>query len=643
MCINTYLRIAVCTILLAGCQQMPLNTHSDVNTAGASSKLVVDSIYQFDIDNWRHMDALLGQIVEKIEMQHVHPVDFNRELTEQWILQLIEDMDGRKWLFTQGEADAIYNEYRTIDIKNDLPLSVLNAVLDQLTEKKRSTYLELITYLSTEIDLHREGFFRFPEQRFLTESSRMAAMKGKVTADLVRRVSLGEPETKARSILKTMYQYQLKKLDEHRVKDRATVLITALLKVIDERIAYFPPHDGFNIGMSLKLVGIGAVLQREHEDIKIVRPVKGGPAERAGIKANDIILEIAEGSGEFKIVTGMSLDDVVRRIRGPEDSLVRLKIKRGSAYFDQDVIRGQVKLQDRAVSYHVEEIDTPVGRRNIAVIKVPTFYSDFQAIQRGDRNARSTRNDVAKVIRLLETKQVAGVILDLRGNGGGSLQQASEVSGLFIGSGNFVQFKSSSGYIDSSRYEGVALYLKPLVVLTNQLTAGTAEIVAAAVKDYNRGVLVGYPTYGMGSVQVLQRLKKGNLKLTAAEYFRVTGENFVKNGLVPDIHFQFCGVNNGVRSEKTAKDISATRYRAMDANWDLVQLRKRHNNRIKQNVDIREMRQKDVVSKKQEEALPLGLGKFKNIPIEKRAGNGHACADVEEGEAIAILRDMIYR
>jgi carboxyl-terminal processing protease len=341
--------------------------------------------------------------------------------------------------------------------------------------------------------------------------------------------------------LRRRFISQLNRLEQTRPTDAFETVVNAYARAYDPHTQYLPPADSetFNINMSLSLQGIGAVLQTEDEFTKVVSIIPGGPAQRDGrIKPADRILSVGQENAELEDVVGWRLDEVVSRIRGAKGSLVKLEIQSGDGDPPRviEIIRDRVQLEEQSAKKHVLELNE--GRDQVGVITVPTFYSDFAARQAGDPNYRSTTRDVARLLSELRAEGVTSLVLDLRNNGGGSLQEAYELFGLFIETGPVVQIRSSGGQTDvrGDRDPEIA-WDGPLLVLVNRLSASASEIFAGAVQDYGRGLVVGSQTFGKGTVQALLPMADGQLKLTIAKFYRISGESTQHKGVIPDISF----------------------------------------------------------------------------------------------------------
>ena len=364
----------------------------------------------------------------------------------------------------------------------------------------------------------------------------------------VLNLKLAEKElTDIADLLLKRYQNRLNRAQQTRSDDVYQVFINALAKTYDPHTQYFSPTtaENFNINMSLSLEGIGAVLSSEDEYTQIVSLVPAGPADKTkALKPNDKITAVGQGDeGDMVDVIGWRLDDVVQLIRGKKDTTVRLEVLPANAVdgFSSKVIaivRNKVELEEQSAQSEIIEVEEYGNVRRIGVIEIPTFYVDFQALQDGDADYRSTTRDVKRLLKDLASAQVDAVVIDLRDNGGGSLQEAKTLTGLFIDRGPTVQIRSKSDQVDvlSDRDYRVE-YAGPMAVLVNRLSASASEIFAGAIQDYGRGLVIGTQTFGKGTVQTLQPLLRGQLKMTQAKFYRISGESTQHRGIIPDIAY----------------------------------------------------------------------------------------------------------
>ena len=353
----------------------------------------------------------------------------------------------------------------------------------------------------------------------------------------------GQEDDEVIDTLRERYETQKHRLEQTNAEDVFGLIMAAATGTVDPHTEYLSPRQGesFDIQMRLSLEGIGALLQA---DVKVASLVPGGPAEKDGaLKPADRIIGVGQEGEDIVNVVGMRLDDVVELIRGAKGSEVRLEVVPGEAVDMTrstvvDITRDTVKLEDQAASSEVIEIQREDGVHKVGVIEVPAFYVDFDAWQAGEENYRSTTRDVAAEVEKLKAEGVEGIVLDLRNNGGGALQEANSMIGLFIDRGPTVQVRDARGRI--SLYgdtDSGTLYDGPLVVLVNRLSASASEIFAGAIQDYGRGLIVGSNTFGKGTVQTLNDLSYGQIKLTRAKFYRISGESTQNRGVKPDIMY----------------------------------------------------------------------------------------------------------
>jgi len=345
-------------------------------------------------------------------------------------------------------------------------------------------------------------------------------------------------------LLVKRYQNRLSRTLQTNSEDVYQLYMNSFTKTYDPHTQYFSPRtsENFNINMSLSLEGIGAVLQREDEFTKVVSLVPAGPADKSNsIFPDDKIVAVGQDDSDMVDVIGWRLDEVVQLIRGKKNTVVRLDVISASDPAQSKIIeltRNTVKLEEQSAQSRVIEIEQFGAKSKIGVIDIPTFYIDFRALQAGESNYKSTTRDVQKLLVGLMQEGVEGVVIDLRDNGGGSLQEAKTLTGLFIDRGPTVQIRSKSNRVDILNDRDIrTIYDGPLAVLVNRLSASASEIFAGAIQDYERGLIIGNQTFGKGTVQSLLPLNRGQLKLTQAKFYRISGESTQHKGIVPDITF----------------------------------------------------------------------------------------------------------
>ncbi|WP_409313020.1 carboxy terminal-processing peptidase [Pseudomonas putida] len=369
----------------------------------------------------------------------------------------------------------------------------------------------------------------------------------RVKDEVLRQKIAGKEPKQIQETLIKRYKNQLARLDQTRAEDIFQAYINTFAQSYDPHTNYLSPDnaENFDINMSLSLEGIGAVLQSDNDQVKIVRLVPAGPAAKTKqVAPADKIIGVAQGNKEMVDVVGWRLDEVVKLIRGPKGSVVRLEIIPASnAPSDQtskivSITREAVKLEEQAAKKSVLKLKQDGRDYKLGIIEIPAFYLDFKAYRAGDPEYKSTTRDVKKLLTELQKEKVDGVVIDLRNNGGGSLQEATELTSLFIEKGPTVLVRNSDGRVDVLEDENPgAFYKGPLALLVNRLSASASEIFAGAMQDYHRALIIGGQTFGKGTVQTIQPLNHGELKLTLAKFYRVSGQSTQHQGVLPDIDY----------------------------------------------------------------------------------------------------------
>ncbi|MCY1269505.1 Tail-specific protease [compost metagenome] len=369
----------------------------------------------------------------------------------------------------------------------------------------------------------------------------------RVKDEVLRQKIAGKDSKQIQETLTKRYKNQLARLDQTRAEDIFQAYINTFAMSYDPHTNYLSPDnaENFDINMSLSLEGIGAVLQSDNDQVKVVRLVPAGPADKTKqVAPADKIIGVAQGNKEMVDVVGWRLDEVVKLIRGPKGTVVRLEvIPASNAPNDQTtkivpITREAVKLEDQAVKKSVLNLKQDGKDYKLGVIEIPAFYLDFKAFRAGDPDYKSTTRDVKKLLTELQKEKVDGVVIDLRNNGGGSLQEATELTSLFIDKGPTVLVRNADGRVDVLEDENPgAFYKGPMALLVNRLSASASEIFAGAMQDYHRALIIGGQTFGKGTVQTIQPLNHGELKLTLAKFYRVSGQSTQHQGVLPDIDY----------------------------------------------------------------------------------------------------------
>ncbi|MBW2219758.1 MAG: carboxy terminal-processing peptidase [Deltaproteobacteria bacterium] len=470
--------------------------------------------------------------------------------------------------------------------------------------------------------------------------------------DVLNLMLAEKQSVEIQNTLEKKYRNQLKRLMQLDSEDAFSIFINALSHCYDPHTSYLSPRStkNFNIMMSLSLEGIGAVLQREDEYTKVVRLIPAGPADKSKcISPGDFIVGVGQNeNGEIVDVIGWRLDDVVELIRGPEKTVVRLELIPSNAIDEYHrevirIVRDTVRLEEQAVRSKVIDIKKDGLSVKIGIISIPSFYVDFDGYESGKKNYKSTARDVYRILKEMARQGVDGILVDLRDNGGGALKEAISMTGLFIKKGPIVQLRDNRGNIKvypdpdpEIRYNG------PLVVLVNRLSASASEIFAGAIQDYNRGVIIGSRTYGKGTVQAIEKLPKGQLKLTNAIFYRASGESTQHRGIVPDIIYPSIYDNENIGESALKNAIPWDKIHAAEFSPrnDILSekhlLKSRHKNRVKDDLGfdylesaiqhLKEVRRKKEVTLnkaerekgwKKAESLMKDMEEIKKTAIEK--------------------------
>ena len=511
-------------------------------------------------DDWRGLEPLPSHrqtsvdIVDRLRDGHFVKKGLNDEVSSQTFDNYLEFLDPRRLHFLADDiAEFETYRYQLDEALNDGDVEPAF----EMYNRYRRRALERIAYeanlieqgvalfdytLDESVDIDRSDA-PWPDSREALEDLWRLDLKSRVLSGKLAGESMEEiGEALAKRSLN-----RARSIRQTRSEDVFQRFVNAFALTYDEHTQYFSPRDSedFGIFMSLSLQGIGAELGTEDEYTVVRGLVKGGPAEKGGeLKEGDRIVAVSQNRQPFVDIIGRRSDDVVQLIRGPKGSRVRLKVIPAGANEEDvrvvEIVRESVSLVDQSATKSLLAISRDGLLHRIGVVVVPTFYADFRAMERGDPTYKSTTRDVAKLIEDLKGESIDALIIDLRHNGGGSLQEAVELTGLFVDSGPVVQVKSLRG---STRVlgddDGAAVWDGPLAVLVNRGSASASEIFAGAIQDYDLGVVVGSRTFGKGTVQTLVELPRGRgqLKLTERKFYRVSGSSTHYNGIVPDIEF----------------------------------------------------------------------------------------------------------
>jgi len=506
--------------------------------------------------------AEISQIVaEALEENHYsrHPVD--AELSRRFLEDYIEELDSDHLFFTKTDVDDILSTHEEVfarEIKDgrmggawsiyDLYLERVNARIRKIQEFLKSNTFDFNSDRTVEID---RGHSPWPADN--AEGDRL--WRDQIEGEVLDEKLNGSPAAECVQTVQERYEQLRKELNQRERQDVLAIVLSALARAYDPHSEYLTKTDleDLDSDMRLSMVGIGVVLQPEGRYVKIVGLLPDGPAARDGrLKVNDRIVAVAHGSSDFVDIVGMSFDRILEQLRAKKGTQVRLKViaPRGadpSRRKEINLVCRKIELTgDEAKAEVIERTDGDGRSERLGWIKLPSFYGEPDHPE-----DRSSTRDVRNLLIQLKRQQISGLVVDLRDNPGGELDEAVDTGGLFLGQVPIVQEKDSKGKVYISKAETKKIYDGPMVVVTNHLTASAAELFASALKDYHRAVIVGgnFPTYGKGSIQTVVELddiipkewkskgeELGALDLTIGKFYRVNGSSTQLHGLDADLH-----------------------------------------------------------------------------------------------------------
>ena len=487
--------------------------------------------------------GLSKEIFKKLEKEHYLKKINKDNFNERYIKAIFEKLDKNKTYFTKEEVEfflskSMQNNSDYFDI--ELAYNLINLY-----------YKKLIDFSDYQIYLLDEFEFDFSKEEYLdifyednqwvsSNKSLKELWRLETKNDLLVANMSDSASSNPKEDLKKRYANRVRRINQQKEEDIFSLAINILTNQFDPHSSYLSPRsaEDFDMNMSLKLSGIGALLGVEEDYTKIISLVPGGPAQKSGkIKPEDRISKIRQkGSDDFTDVVGWRIDEVVDLIRGEAGTEVEIEFISFEADSDTTKLvtlkREEVKLEDRAAKSEIIQLEN----NKIGIIDLPSFYIDFDEFQKGNKNYRSSSKDIRSILKTFNEDEVDAVVLDLRNNGGGALIEANKIIGLFVSSGPTVQVKQSRGFVQPyGDSRAVQIWEKPVLILVNRYSASASEIVAGAIQDYKRGIVVGQRTFGKGTVQSLENLSEGQIKITESKYYRVNGTSTQNKGVIPDI------------------------------------------------------------------------------------------------------------
>lgn len=547
------LRVALClpAVALVGL----LFAGSAPSPSAAAPETAASAAELRPTDRHRKVARLVGEVVER---SHYRQAVMDDKMSSQVFERYLESLDGnRSYLLASDVAELERYRYQLDDAIRTGNVEPAFAIFERFQQRNREVMQQAIRLLDTEPNFAVDEKFVFDRSHEPWPASRAELddlWRRRVKNDALSLLLAGKTWPEAKEVLAKRYERVLKRIDQVSADDVFENFMNAYAHVFDPHSNYLSPRSSeeYNIAMKLSYVGVGASLQLIDDHVTVMNVIPGGPAAVSGLlKVNDRITAVGQGkTGELVDVVGWRLDDVVQLIRGPSGSVVRLSVlpagaQPGTKESLIEFTRNKVTLEAQAAQKKVRTIRRGDREIKVGVIEVPSFYQDYDARVNGEKDFRSTTRDVSRLIGELKKEKVEGIVMDLRGNGGGHLSEATGLVGLFIRGGPVVQLRETGGRIEVlDDPEPGEVWDGPLVVLVDRSSASASEIFAAAIQDYGRGLVVGQQTYGKGTVQNLYPLDRwalgpnagfGQLTVTIGKYYRVTGDSVQNRGVVPDV------------------------------------------------------------------------------------------------------------
>ena len=593
---------------------------------------------------------LCQEIYQKMANEHFFNDKDLSSINAEIFNALVAQLDSQKIYFTENEISSFKRKFSQFDNPNSYQKKYLRPSLCSIDLKSNFAFINLyfnrlieatnyqlkevakksFDYTKEEIIVINDDKKNWQKSKFELKKAWKRLAKNDVLTSMLAEKELEE----ATETIEKRYKNRLKRISQRNEEDVFSISMNNLTSFFDPHSSYFSPKsaEDFEMTMSLKLEGIGALLTTEDDYPTIVSVVPGGPAEKTGkINPDDKIVKISQiedlNSTPTDVV-GWRIDEVVQLIRGKAGTKVKLELIPGKTEDLSErkfvtITREEVKLEEQAAKSKIIEIKRNSQTIKIGIIDLPTFYIDFNAWRNRDPNFRSSSKDVETILRKFDDQRVDAVLIDLRGNSGGSLFEANKLTGLFVSSGATLQVKESNGSIrpwgDSRAKQ---MWKKPMAVMVDRYSASASEIFAGAIQDYQRGIIIGQKTFGKGTVQKLDDLSSGQIKITESKFYRITGSGMQNKGIHPDITLPSTWdiEEIGESSYDTAlpwDEIKPVRFKKFSMESALIsQLNDEHLTRVEQNPNLQyilDIRKRYEIQKNKE-VISLNLS---NRRIEK--------------------------
>jgi len=662
----------------------------------AQQKTLAEELAQGPLENLQPQPSYTEEsrvVTLLLTQYHYREMPLNDSLSAVIFNKFMESLDYEKLYFL--ESDVRFFERYRLRFDDYLKLGNLKPAY-QLFNAFRGRFFERLeqvdAILDNGFDYSKEEYVDLDRSNdnWASNTAQLNNIWRKYLKHQVLNLKLaGKTEEESIAMVRKRYARNAKNVRQWNSEDVFQVYMNAFTESFDPHTSYFSPisKENFKINISQSLEGIGARLQTVNDYTKVAEVIAGGPAFKSNdLFANDKIVAVAQGlDGEMVDVVGWRIDDVVKLIRGPKGTIVKLKVLRASAMPDDlpdtvKLVRDKIKLEDQSATKQVVPFEYQGRQYTMGVITLPSFYMDFEGAERNEKDYKSTTRDVRRLIDELKAEGVDGITIDLRFNGGGSLSEAINLSGLFMDKGPMVQVRNTDGTVEVGRDNdaGVA-WDGPMNVLINRFSASASEIFAGAIQDYERGVIVGEQTFGKGTVQQLYDLEMlykkisspvGQIKMTRSKFYRVTGSSTQHRGVTPDVEFPspYSAEDYGESASDNALPwdrISAVEFAStgMISNDLLAKLNLDYKNRLPENQKFQELmetiervkneKKKTLVSlneaqrklemdkRQKEENNTLKGGSLSASEVAPLNGNTLDLNDAYLEESLLLLADLI--
>ena len=600
------------------------------------------------------------RITARFTRAHYKKITIDDELSRDIFDRFIKQLDYARNVFLLSDIESFYQYRLDFDSlltrgKLDIAYNIFNLNMQRRLER----YEYAISLLQSKDNKNPFNFTNQEIYSFDRENSPWPANKAelnelwrlKVKSDVLNLTLTSKEWPKIKEVLTKRYNYAIKRLKQSESEDAFQLVMNSFARVVEPHTSYLSPRNAerFQVDMNLSLEGIGAELRSIEDYTVIQRIVTGGPADKSKqLKSKDRIVGVAQGDKEFEDVIGWRLDDVVELIKGPKGTTVRLQVLSGESDDNANIkvvsiVRDIIKLEDRAAKSKVYPENSALpGTKKLGVITIPSFYNNLS-------------KDVKKEIAKLKEQEVEAIIVDLRGNGGGSLTEATLLTGLFIDKGPVVQIRDGSNRVQvNSDRDGVSFFDGPLTVMVDRYSASASEIFSAAIQDYGRGIIIGEHTFGKGTVQQHRGLGRvydlyekplGSIQYTIAKFYRINGGSTQHRGVLPDIAFP-TAINPedwGESKEENAlpwDHIQRAKYTPLKSlNKDIQYLTSRYNERIKTNPEFNYLLEDIAIYQAEKDDKTISLN-LKDRKLERETRKSKRLVRVNQ-QLVTLGKDKI--